>query len=143
MNALCAAVFCFVDSDPLYICTCIVYSDVLRKHCCCDVLCIPRKKGNTFAVPGSGSVSGDVELEQLSLPLPSSFSKLIVCQAIACPPSPLERPGLPALRVAFAANRPSLPSPLRETPAIRPSFPSPFRLQRTDAFALKDSIMVM
>lgn len=106
---------------------------------CTDMYNIPLKKGNTFEAPGS--VSGDVELEPLfpSL-LFSSFSKLIVCHAIACVPSPLERPGG---TLVGAANRPFpfLPSPLRETLAIRPSFPSPFRLHRTD-FARNDSIML-
>lgn len=83
---------------------------------------VPVKKGKTLEAPGS--VSGDVELEQLLTSLVLlSFSKLVVDQAFACIPSPVERPGIDA----DLSNLPSLPSPLR--------------LHRAD-FALKDSIML-
>lgn len=82
---------------------------------------VPVKKGKTLDAPGS--VSGDVELEQLVTSLVLlSFSKLVVDQAFACMPSPVGRPAL---------------SDLDE----RPSLPSPLRLPRAD-FALKDAIIL-
>lgn len=89
---------------------------------------LPANKGKTFEVPGS--VSGDVELEQLLVSLSlaplSSFSKLVVRHAMAWMPSPLERPG----GILLAFSRPN-----------RPSLPSPLRIPRAD-FALKDAIML-
>lgn len=91
---------------------------------------IPVKKGKTLEAPGS--VSGDVELEQLLMSLVLlSFSKLVVDHAFACLPSPVERPGMDAAR-SNLADRPSLPSPLRFPRAdfvmrdaiVRTAFPS-------------------
>ncbi|CAN0529575.1 unnamed protein product, partial [Ectocarpus sp. 12 AP-2014] len=70
------------------------------------------KLGNTLEAPGS--VSGEVELEQLftHLLVFCSFSKLIVRHALACIPSPVGRPN-GMLAALSCLNRLSLPSPLR------------------------------
>lgn len=89
---------------------CLPTSSRLRSDC--NARNVPVKNGNTLDAPGS--VSGEVELEQLfRSPLPPfSFSKLVVRHALACIPSPVSRPG--GMLADFSSlHLASLPSPLR------------------------------